>query len=241
MKKLVMAARDAYDAEGDGWLHVETSPPGATILIDGVPPNGSSPQKITLASGPHDVRVELAGHKRANETVEIRGTSTTSVSLVLTPAPTLAATRFDPLLAKVAAGRYDDLAVAAKELGVDLMALVQVSPKGGGVLLRGWLYDARREVVLRRADKSLGITDEELRSGGRFLARALTSEVRLDGKAEHQSRLSVWRRFRESKWFWPVVGISSGLAVCAVAVGVGVGVARERELAAEAAVVIGTR
>lgn len=53
-----------------GKLHVETTPPGATITVDGKT-SGTSPAEIELAPGKHVVRVELAGYLPLDRDVEI--------------------------------------------------------------------------------------------------------------------------------------------------------------------------
>ena len=72
--------------------------------------------------------------------------------------------------------------------------------------------------------------------------------MRLDGRPEpppHRDTFAEkWQRFRDSKWFWPVVGGVAGLALTGAAVGVGVGVSRQRGVdddAASAVVLTGGR
>lgn len=234
MKRLVQEVRAEYDLGGTGRLTVESVPPGAGIYVDGGPRPGATPQELTLPNGPHDVRLDLAGHKSAVESVDVPGGGATRLAAVLPEAPTRADARLAPLMQKLDAGAPPpELAEAARELGVDLLALASASSLGSGrVQLRGWLYDARRNLVLKRAAREVAGSDEELRLGGRYFARELTSGVRLDGRPEpppHRATLAErWQGFRESRWFWPVIGTVGGLLASGAAVGIGVGVSRQR-------------
>jgi hypothetical protein len=121
--------------------------------------------------------------------------------------------------------------------------VVKLAPGAGGkVELVGWLYDVRRDLVLKRATREGGGSDEDLRLGGRYFARELTTGVRLDGRPEppphRETFAEKWQRFRASKWFWPVVGTVGGLVVTGAAVGIGVGVAHERGVSDDAAAAV---
>ncbi|MDB4965022.1 MAG: putative solute binding protein [Myxococcales bacterium] len=241
MKRAVSEVRLQYEVAGLGKLRVETTPKGATVYVDGVVRPGLTPQTLELESGPHDVRLELAGHKRAVLQAEVPGGGAVELSAALPAAPSNA----DATFASVRA-RLDDpmppaeLARVAEKLGVELIAIVTVSPLAAGrVSLRGWLYDARRNLVLKRATREAAGSDEELRLSGRYFAQALIAGVRLDGRPEpppHRDTFAEkWQRFRESKWFWPVVGGVAGLALTGAAVGVGVGVSQRRGVDDDAA------
>lgn len=241
MKKVVTEVRLNYDVAGLGKLQLDTKPRGATIYIDGVAKPGVTPQTLELESGPHVVRLDLGGHQHAVTEAEVTGGGTVEINLALVPAPA----RADALFAGVMA-RLDEptpppeLSRAAQSLGVDLIALGKASPVGGGrVALSGWLYDARRNLILKRAAREAGGSDEELRLSGRYFARELIAGVRLDGRPEpppHRDTFAEkWQRFRDSKWFWPVVGGVAGLALTGAAVGVGVGVSQRRGVSDDAA------
>jgi hypothetical protein len=234
MKKLVTEVRAAYDAGKTGGVTVESVPPGAALTLDGVERPEKTPTTLTLPNGPHDVRLQLAGHKRVNEVVEVPSANgSTKVSLALPEAPS----RAEGLLAQ-GAGLDDAVAPpqlkdAADKLGVDLIMFVRVAPAAPGhVGLRGWLYDARRQKVLKRASREPSAEDREVKLDAGFLAHDLTTGVGVHGTVEPPPRKDTfadkWHRFQTSKWFWPVVGAVAGAVVVGTAVGVGVGVSEQR-------------
>jgi hypothetical protein len=251
MKKLVLETRAQYDAAGKGVAVVTTTPVGATIYVDGNAWLSPAPQSIELPAGPHDFRLDLAGHKRVVEALDVAGSGAQSeLAAALPDAPSPADALLGPAFLQDGHAKMQDaLSHAAQTLGVDLIALVEATAAAGGkVALRGWLYDVRRDLILKRATREAGGSDDDLRLGGRYFARELTTGVRLDGRPEppphRETFADKWSRFRESKWFWPVVGTVGGLVVTGAAVGIGVGVARQRSVdddAASAVVLTGGR
>lgn len=253
MKKIVSEARAEYDQAGLGHVAVTPTPAGAIVYVDGMARPSPGAQTIALPSGPHDFRFDMVGHERAVESIDVAGAGAPPAELKVALAETASSADglFAPIVARLDEGGAapPELSRAAQKLGVDLIALVRASAAAGGkVALRGWLYDVRRDLVLKRATREAGGSDEELRLGGRYFARELTTGVRLDGKPEpppHKATFAEkWRGFADSKWFWPVVGTVGGLVVTGAAVGVGVGVARSRaadEGAASAVVLTGGR
>jgi len=253
MKKIVGEARATYDQAGRGKVAVTPTPAGAIVYVDGVARPSPGAQTIELPAGPHDLRFDMVGHQRAVASVEVAGAGAAPAELkvALTETASSADGLFAPMVARLDDGGAAPPALsrAAQQLGVDLIAVVRASAGAGGkVALRGWLYDVRRDLILKRATREAGGSDEELRLGGRYFARELTTGVRLDGKPEpppHKETFAEkWQGFRDSKWFWPVVGTVGGLVVTGAAVGIGVGVARSRaadEDAAAAVVLTGGR
>ncbi len=66
-------------------LVVETTPPGATVLIDGVKQDRSSPVVVKRGLGAAAVEAQLPGHQAARGVVILDGTKPRTVSLVLQP------------------------------------------------------------------------------------------------------------------------------------------------------------
>ncbi len=54
-----------------GKLHIDTSPPGAVVLVDSKPQPGKTPTDVDLPSGKHVLRVELEGHQPAEKEVAV--------------------------------------------------------------------------------------------------------------------------------------------------------------------------
>ncbi|MGZ3429127.1 MAG: PEGA domain-containing protein, partial [Polyangia bacterium] len=245
MKKLVAETRMQFEIGGIGRVKIATTPAGATVYVDGVARPAPTPQTIELPAGPHDLRLDLTGRKRVVEALEVADTGATPAELTaaLPELPSQADALFAPLLPRLDEPRPPaELARAAQQIGVDLVAVVKATPAGAKVALSGWLYDVRRDLVLKRATRESGGSDEELRLSGRYFARELTTGVRLDGRPEpppHRDTFAEkWQRFRESKWFWPVVGSVAGLVVTGAAVGIGVGVAKQRSVDDDAAAAV---
>jgi PEGA domain-containing protein len=57
--------------EGEGWLRIESKPPGAEVLVDGEVA-GKTPLKYKVAPGSHAVTAQLAGGPTANVTVDVK-------------------------------------------------------------------------------------------------------------------------------------------------------------------------
>ncbi|UFS70729.1 protein kinase [Geomonas sp. RF6] len=70
-----------------GRLTVETTPPGAAILLDGVP-RGGTPAALAVPPGKHEMVLRLPGHYRWEAQVELEKGAETPVSVALTPADT---------------------------------------------------------------------------------------------------------------------------------------------------------
>lgn len=235
MKKLVQEVRTEYDLAGVGRVVVESVPAGASIWVDGVAKSGAmTPVELSLPNGPHDIQLELGGHKRVVESVDVPGGSATKLAAALPELPSRAEAKLTPIVARLDSPTAPpEAAQAARELGVDIVVFVAASPGAAGhVSLRGWVYDVRRNVILKRGTRDLAGSEQEIKLGGAFFARELTNDVRLDGQKEpppHKATfVERWQTFRESKWFWPVVGAVAGLVATGAAVGIGVGVANQR-------------
>lgn len=75
-----LTAQDRAEAEREAralrgrpsWLTVTTTPPGATVTVDGQPVGGPTPTSLELRPGVHTVAVRRAGSVPASRTVEAR-------------------------------------------------------------------------------------------------------------------------------------------------------------------------
>jgi hypothetical protein len=80
-------------AGGTAKLIVTSNPPGATVFVDGRE-TGLTPATVDLATGPHEVRITLAGHHDETRAVRIApGSNSLTVDLLAeaaTPAPAAA-------------------------------------------------------------------------------------------------------------------------------------------------------
>jgi hypothetical protein len=71
-------------------LTVASGPPGADVVVDGVP-RGPSPQTIALPRGPHLLQLQRAGHAPLARVVDVVAGSRTRLDETLTPRPVFAA------------------------------------------------------------------------------------------------------------------------------------------------------
>jgi hypothetical protein len=136
---------------------------------------------------------------------------------------------------------------ACSLLGVDLLLLVRLERPGlegdeKPTRLVGWLYDARPDKILKRAEEAVGADPNEAAAA---LARALVTDVPLDGtvapppptaprRASWAQRFAAGTRrdlsrFYHWKGFWYVAGGVAGLVAAGIAGGVGGAYAQEQQ------------
>jgi hypothetical protein len=68
-----------------GKVHVESTPPGASITIDDKPQSAPTPTDVDLAPGQHTIKLSEAGRLPSTKTVEVAFASTQTVSATLDP------------------------------------------------------------------------------------------------------------------------------------------------------------
>jgi|GEM_PF-6988417 serine/threonine protein kinase len=67
-------------------LRVETTPPGARVLVDGEPANRSSPVQLNgLSAGPHTIEIKMAGYRSVVRSVTCDRTSPPTLTVALNP------------------------------------------------------------------------------------------------------------------------------------------------------------
>jgi hypothetical protein len=70
-----------------GKVHVESTPPGASVTVDGKPQSGPTPVDVNLSPGSHAVKLAAPGRLPAEKQVEVGFASTQTVSAELEPEP----------------------------------------------------------------------------------------------------------------------------------------------------------
>jgi hypothetical protein len=235
MRRTVLEARAVFDALGEGSVVVDSDPPGATVYVNGVKIEKPTPtDPIVAHGGPNLVTLNLRGWAPSTVTVEVSGRGKPTTTL-------LALARYpgNPLQPLARARLQLDtqaspppLAEAAKGLGVDLVGLVRLGraeDEAGAPRVRmvAVLYDARPARVIHRVERT--VAESEVVPVSRLLAHDLLDGVRLDGvwiEPPPPARRRDWRdrlvAFRNSKYFWYVVGGVAGALVVGAAVGIGV-------------------
>jgi PEGA domain len=235
MKKVVVESRLLFDTLGPGTLNIDSDPPGATVYLNGKKLDKLTPlEGVPAQPGPNYISYERRDWSPVGAIFEVAGggeTASAVRSLEHFPGrPLQPLYRAQKELDK--GGAPDILKESAEKLGVDMLVLVRIERGEAGTLLVGYLYDARPNKILKRAEKLAG--DGEAPVAARELAKELVTGVRLDGiipvvekpkKPSMGARIAAsFREFRASKAFWPVVGGLVGVIVVGTAVGVGVGV-----------------
>ena len=242
MKKAVVESRLLFDALGSGKLNVQSEPPGAMVIINGVV-RGISPLVIDDApAGPDYVSLARRGFVPLTAVVEVNGAGDEAKA-----EQTL--TRFDndpigPLgSARAELGRETappSVVESANKLRVDLLALVTLGSDGAVTRVTAYLYDQRSRRLLRKSEAS-----GEPAEAGRKAAVDLFNQVRLDGVYVPPAPVKVksgWERFtdrfdgaahewRASKAFWPSVIVAAVVVAAGVGIGLGIGL-RPHESAA---------
>jgi len=79
--------RDAEIKALPGKVHVETTPPGANVTVDGKPQSSPAPTDIELPPGPHAIKLNAPGRLEVARLVDVAFASTQTVSVTLEEAP----------------------------------------------------------------------------------------------------------------------------------------------------------
>ena len=182
MKRVVTEVRSAYDVAGLGKLSIETKPRGATIYVDGIARPGMSPMTLEIESGPHDVRLDLAGHKRAVESAEVPGGGSVDLSAALPEAPS----RADGARRRLAGAR-PGVAAGRRARGAARLALRRAAQPGAQARhARG-----RRQRRGAAAERALFRARSHRRRAARRAAGAAAASRHLRRKVGALSRFEV--------------------------------------------------
>lgn len=74
-----------------GKVHIDSTPPGASITIDDKPQSAPTPTDVDLAPGQHTIKLSETGRLPSTKTVDVAFASTQTVSVSLDPEPPPAA------------------------------------------------------------------------------------------------------------------------------------------------------
>lgn len=66
-----------------GKVHVDSTPPGASLAVDDKPQSGITPLDVELAPGTHMLKVTAAGHAPASKSIDVAFASTSTVAITL--------------------------------------------------------------------------------------------------------------------------------------------------------------
>ncbi|HJZ13253.1 MAG TPA: PEGA domain-containing protein, partial [Acidobacteriota bacterium] len=93
-------------------LHVESSPLGANITIDGEE-RGVTPVQITLSEGSHTLGYSLKGYQAGRQTVDLSGGETKTVTVVLSPLPVPVQEEKPPEVIEIQTPREKEIDISA--------------------------------------------------------------------------------------------------------------------------------
>lgn len=255
MKKLVAEERLAAEALGIGPVTIDSDPVGATAYVQGrklEKPTPSDP--VDAPMGPMYVSYERRNYAPVTFVFEHASAEPATATQALPRYPNNPLAPINRARAKLDAGVVpDSLKDASKLLGVDLIVLTraaQVREEGSAPKwkLQAYLYDARKDAILRRTERV--VAEEELAATTRLVARDVVNgiDARGDWNPVVPPKPSRWAQFSEKsrndadafyrwKGFWYVIG---GVAVvAAVGIGVGVGVSAQQQTARNSLVLFG--
>jgi hypothetical protein len=238
MKKVVVEARLLFDTLGSGMLNIDSDPPGATVYLNGRRLDRPTPlEGVAAPPGPNYISYVRRDWLPVSGIFEVAGGG--DVASAVRSLEHFPGRPLQPIYrAQKELDKSDappTLKEGATKLNVDMLLLVRLEKgEGESTRLYGYLYDARPQRILKRVEKAA--PNGELGNAARELAQELTTGVRLDGvapaatvaKKKSPSAAEQWRKFRNWKGFWYVVGGVAGAVVIGAAVGIGVGVGGQK-------------
>lgn len=75
--------REAEVKATPGKVHVDSTPPGASLTVDDKPQNGVTPLDVDLAPGTHTLKLTAAGRAPTSKSVDVAFASTSTVAVTL--------------------------------------------------------------------------------------------------------------------------------------------------------------
>jgi hypothetical protein len=78
---VLVGATTFFLTSGEPTVQIETSPAGATILLDGFDTQQLSPATLPIAPGTHQLVLRLAGHEDSTSSIDVDGDTALSVAL----------------------------------------------------------------------------------------------------------------------------------------------------------------
>src|SRR5580704_7422494 len=66
-----------------GKVHIDSTPPGASLTVDDKPQSGITPLDVELAAGTHTLKLTAAGHAPMSKSIDVAFASTSTVAMTL--------------------------------------------------------------------------------------------------------------------------------------------------------------
>ena len=131
---------------GQGTLEVMSAPEGAAVSLDGKPLGRTPVVATNLPPGTHYLEVSLPGYRPSVTAVIVRPRRRAiSVRLSEDPAARATLARLFSLRDRLGATPLVGVGRLGRQLGLDKVLLVTMTPGGDGLALHGYLHDAATE------------------------------------------------------------------------------------------------
>jgi serine/threonine protein kinase len=170
-------------------FHVHTSPPGATILVNGET-HGASDLDLNLAPGSYQIEARLDGYQPASTTLDAQAGTPNAIELTLQPAPPAVKLVSDIANGKVAldgqpAADLEGAQWASQNLGSGDHKLKFTAPQSE--VSFDFSADAAAQPTVKSAVQAKGVQAVVVSSNGNQLhvtASAANAKLSVDGQAE---------------------------------------------------------
>jgi hypothetical protein len=222
MKRLFDEVRFLVDELGTGGLRVVTRPPGAEVRVNGKFV-GFSPAKPTgLTAGPNLVTVSKLGFHTQTLPAKVEGGEIVPlVEAKLKPIASRSVRLLNTALKEATGGSVPKtLQRVSNMLQQRVLFLGTMTSRGGSVEVILYAYDRRRHRVSTRATVTVPAQDPEVGCNEIVAALIPFLQERPRPRPQPAGRKSWLSRFRDSPYFWPVVGAGAVLAVTTLGIGI---------------------
>ncbi len=220
MKQLFGESRFLADEMGTGDVYIETQPAGAEVRVNGKLIGHSPTTARGLGTGENLITVSLVGYMTHTQRVSVQGGGeSTQVTMDLAP---LEASPIPALQEGLAAasngGAAPNLATLSKTLKLPVIFLASVAGEDDMITVTLFAYDGRKKKLVGKVSGSISALDPEPECReliNTIMGSLSMAPVRKPKVAQEEQGEPWFKKFRQSKWFWPAVGIAAGAVVAA--------------------------
>jgi len=219
MKQLFGESQFYADEMGTGDVYIETAPAGAEVRVNGKLVGQSPVVAKGLGPGQNLVTVALVGYRTRTQRVPVQGGGENSqITMDLEP---IKGSPLTVLRESIAAANNDQTAPGLKKLArrykVPVILMAAVGGTDDMVTVSMFAYDGRRKKLVGKVSGTVSALDPEpeCRELVNTLITALRTEPTRRPVVVEPKQESIFKRFVDSRWFWPTIGIVAGAAVVA--------------------------
>ena len=220
MKQLFEESHFYADEMGTGDVYIETTPEGAEVRVNGKLVGQSPIMAKGLGPGQNLVTVGLVGYRTRTQRVAVQGGGESSqMTMDLEPLKGNPLTTLHEAITAANAGKVSPgLTKLSRRYKVPVFFLAAVGGEEDMVMVSLFAYDGRTKKLAGKVSGTVSALDPEPEC--RELVDSLINSLRQapvkrPAVAEEEAGAPWLKRFRESRWFWPAVGVVAGAAVAA--------------------------